>query len=381
MQYRKSLGLWELISFGVGGTIGSGIFVVPGIAAGIAGPGALLAWLLVAISATCVMFSLAWASSKYPSTGAFYSIYSSVFGKRLSTTIVILYMISAIFGIATIAAGIGQYVSYLGYSDILWVEIGVLVFFGTVNMIGSRPSSNIEIILTLLKTIPLVVLSFLLVPHIRPENFTPFFTGNMNDFLRSVIIVYWCFTGFEISAIPADEIKNKNDIHRSLILVMVIVTFVYLFLNISLMGSLGSSVIASSPAPLAKAASVVFQASGDIMAFIGIIAMMSALNAYLLAASRVLQNISFEHHLPLVADIGKNGTPFVAIIISTIAGASLLLFSNHFEELATISVITTLLPYLFICASALKMFDSLKVRIVSTVGLLSTMVILVASIF
>ena len=118
-QYRKSLGLWELISFGVGGTIGSGIFVVPAIAAGIAGPGSLLAWFLVAISATCVMLCLAWASSKYPSTGAFYSIYSSVFGKRLSTTIVVLYMISAVFGIATIAAGIGQYVSYMGYSNIL----------------------------------------------------------------------------------------------------------------------------------------------------------------------------------------------------------------------------------------------------------------------
>ena len=378
-QYRKSLGLLDLISFGVGGTIGSGIFVVPGIAAGIAGPGSLLAWLLVAISATCVMFSLAWAASKYPSTGAFYSIYSSVFGKRLSATIVVLYMISAVFGIATIAAGIGQYVSYLGYSDILRVEIGVIIFFAAVNIIGARPSSNIEMILTLLKTIPLVILAFLLVPHIRPENFTPFFTGNMNDFLRTVIIVYWCFTGFEISAIPADETKNKNDIHRSLIMVMLIVTFVYLFLNITLMGSLGSLLIASSPAPLAKAASVAVKSSGNIMAFIGIIAMMSALNAYLLAASRVLQNLSFEYRLPFVSDIGKNGTPFIAIMISAIAGASLLLFSNHFEQLATISVITTLLPYLFICASALKMFDSLKIRIISTVGLLSTMVILIAS--
>ncbi|MFZ3167254.1 MAG: hypothetical protein WA130_06535 [Candidatus Methanoperedens sp.] len=87
----------------------------------------------------------------YPSTGAFYSIYSSVFGKRLSATIVVLYMISAVFGIATIAAGIGQYVSYLGYSDILRVEIGVIIFFATVNIIGARPSSNIEMILTLLK--------------------------------------------------------------------------------------------------------------------------------------------------------------------------------------------------------------------------------------
>jgi amino acid transporter len=378
-HYRKILGLWDLVSFGVGGTIGSGIFVVPGIAAGIAGPGSLLAWMLVAISATCVMLSLGWASSKFPSTGAFYSIYSSVFGKQLSTTIVFFYLISAVFGIATIAAGIGQYVFYLGYQDVLRIEIGVIVFFGIVNMIGTRPSGNIEMILTVLKTIPLVLLAFLLVPHMNHENFTPFFIGNTSDFLRTVIIVYWCFTGFEISAIPADETKNKNDIFRSLVIVMLVVTFVYLFLNISLIGSLGSQLIASSPAPMATAASIVFQASGNIMAYIGIIAMMSALNAYLLATSRVLQNISLKHHLPLVPDIGKNGAPYAAIMISTIAGASLLLFSNHFEQLATISVITTLLPYLFICASALKMFDSFKIRIISTMGLLSTMVILAAS--
>lgn len=380
-QYRKSLGLPELVSFGIGGTIGSGIFVVPGIAAGIAGPSSLLAWFFVAISAICVMLSLAWASSKYPSTGAFYSIYSSVFGKRLSTIVVVFYLISAVFGIATIAAGIGQYVFYLGYKDIIWFEMGVIIFFAIVNMIGARPTSNIEIVLTLLKTIPLVILAFLLLPHLKYENFTPFFTGNTNDLLRAVIIVYWCFTGFEISAIPADETRNIKDIHKSLIIVMLIVTFVYLFLNISLIGSLGSQLIASSPAPIAKAASIVFVNSGNIMAFIGIIAMMSALNAYLLAASRVLQNISLEHHLPLASIIGKSGTPYIAIIICAIAGASLLLFTNHFEELATISVITTLLPYLFICASALKMFDSLKIRIVSTVGLLSTMVILAASIF
>ena len=70
-QYRKNLGLAGLVSFGVGGTIGSGIFVVPAIAAAIAGPGSLLSWIIVAISASCVMLSLAWASSEYPSTGAF----------------------------------------------------------------------------------------------------------------------------------------------------------------------------------------------------------------------------------------------------------------------------------------------------------------------
>lgn len=40
-SYRKSLGLFELVSLGLGGTIGSGIFIVPGIAAGIAGPSSI----------------------------------------------------------------------------------------------------------------------------------------------------------------------------------------------------------------------------------------------------------------------------------------------------------------------------------------------------
>src|SRR3990172_9221060 len=106
--YKKSLGTFELVSLGVGGTIGSGIFVVPGIAAGIAGPSSLLAWLIVAVSASAVMFSLAWASSRYPSTGAFCSILTRVFGKRMSVSLVLLYLISSVFGIATIAAGLGR---------------------------------------------------------------------------------------------------------------------------------------------------------------------------------------------------------------------------------------------------------------------------------
>lgn len=378
-EYRKNLGLPELISFGVGGTIGSGIFVVPGIAAGLAGPGVLLAWLIVAVSSCCVMLSLAWASSKYPSTGAFYSIFSKVFSKKLSSIVVLFYVIATIFGVATIASGIGQYVSFFGYHNVLWIEMTIVGIFGMINIIGAKPSGNIEKVLTLLKTLPLIILSIILLPYIKQENFMPFLIENQTDFFRSVIIVYWCFTGFEISAIPADETPDKKNIFTALVIVMALVTFVYLFLNFALIGSLGSKALAASPAPLASAASVVIQNSGKIMAIIGIIAMLSALNAYLLAASRVLQNLSFVNKIPFISEIGRFGTPGLAVIISTAAGASLILFSNHFQELATISVIATLLPYLFICISAFKLFESLKIRIIAGVGLLSTLVILAAS--
>ncbi|HIH45054.1 MAG TPA: amino acid permease [Candidatus Methanoperedenaceae archaeon] len=376
--YKKNLGLAELVSFGIGGTIGSGIFVVPGIVAGLAGPSSILAWVLAAVSAGCVMLSLAWASSRYPGTGALYPIFLGVFGRRLSTSLVLLYLISSIFGIATIAAGIGQYVSFFGYSNLLWLEIGMVAVFGIINISGVRPSGSIENVLTLMKTLPLILLAIILVPHIRTGNFTPFFGDSNTDFLRSVIIVYWCFTGFEISAIPADEIRNRNDVSRALVIVMAVVTAVYILLNISLIGSVGSVVLASSPAPLAAAASTVAAGSGDAMAVLGIISMISALNAYIMAGSRVLQNISSENRIRMLSGIGSSGTPHIATIVCAASGGALLLFSDKFGELAILSVVFNLLPYMFICVAAVRMFDSWQVRSVGIIGLISTAVVMLS---
>ena len=55
--YIKTLGLPELVSLGVGGTMGSGIFVVHGLAAGILGPFSLLAWFIVAVIGIIAMLS------------------------------------------------------------------------------------------------------------------------------------------------------------------------------------------------------------------------------------------------------------------------------------------------------------------------------------
>ena len=375
--YKKSLGLFELVSLGIGGTIGSGIFVVPGIAAGIAGPSSLIAWIIAAISASCVMLSLAWTSSRYPSTGAFYSIFSKVFGIKVSSSLTLLYLISSIFGIATIAAGIGQYLSFFGVQNILLIEIVIIILFCLVNIRGIYLSGKTEGVLTTLKTIPLIIVAILLLPYIQQNNFTPFYTGGSTDFLKALVIVYWPFTGFEISAIPAEETKEHQKRFRSLIIVMVVTVSVYMLLNISLIGSVGSEVLADSPAPIATAAGLIMKESEKIVAVIGIIAMLSALNAYLVGASRVMQNMSYLFRLPLLKELGKRGTPIYAIILSAFVAIFLLFFSNHFDELASMAVITTLLPYVFLCVSAYKIFNVNKIRSIAIIGVLTTLTILV----
>jgi amino acid transporter len=375
--YKRSLGLFELVSLGVGGTIGSGIFVVPGVAAKLSGPWSLLAWLIVALSASCVLLSLAYVSFRFTSSNSFYSLFSSVFGQKFAVILIGLYLISSVFGISTIAAGIGQYLSYFGILNVLIIEIVIIGSFCLLNISGISLSGSTENILTTLKIIPLIIIAFLLIPFIHVENFIPQTPVTYTGFLATIIIVYWPFTGFEISAIPVEETRDPKIIRRSLMLVMGIVVSVYLLLNISLIGSVGSETLAASPAPIATAAAMLFDSSGFIVAIIGIVAMLSAINAYIIGTSRILQSMAVQFSIPKLQDLTPRGTPAFALITGCVISAVLLLFSNHFTQLATISVITTLIPYIFFCLSSWVLVTDTKSRLVSAVGAISTAAILI----
>jgi amino acid transporter len=124
----KPLGIVDLVGLGVGGTIGSGIFVVPAIAAGMAGPVSLFAWLLCAISFGAVLGCLTVLARKYAVTGAFYSIFEKSFSAPVATATIALYIISGVLGVATIAAAIGDIVIIDGAPIAL--EAGLVVGFG-----------------------------------------------------------------------------------------------------------------------------------------------------------------------------------------------------------------------------------------------------------
>ena len=375
-SFKRSLGLLELVSLGVGGTIGSGIFIAPGVAARLSGPASILAWAIVAVSASCVLLSLAGVSSRFSKTGSFYSLFASVFGEKIALPVMLLYLVSSAFGVATIAAGIGQYVGYLGFASVLTTEFLVIALFCAINIIGISLSGKTEIVLAVLKTVPLILIALLLLPHIRPENFAMGAGIPASSIIATVVIVYWPFTGFEISAIPVEETKDISLIRKALLIVMVIVTSVYLLLNIALIGSVGAVVLAESPAPVATAAELIFSSSGSLVALIGIVAMLSALNAYIIATSRVLQNVSARFSVPLLARLGYRGTPVAAIVVSCAACAGLLFISNRFDTLASISVVTTLIPYIFFCLASWVMDSGTRSRVIAGAGALSTAAIL-----
>lgn len=375
--YKRSLGQLELVSLGIGGTIGSGIFVVPGIAAGILGPASLIAWCLVAVSTTLVMVSLAWVSSMFGRRGTFFTMFRAVVGKKVSTVLVVLYTISAIFGVATIAAGIGQYISFFGVGNLLTVEILVILAFCAINLAGISMSATTENILTLLKILPLILISLALFPFVKPENLVQTVPFSLTGLLSTVIIVYWPFTGFEISAIPVQEMSDPRKVARSLGIVMATVTAIYLLVNVALIGSAGSGTLAASPAPVATATSLVFPHSGYIVAVIGIFAMLSAMNAYIVASSRVVHTVAAEYHIKGLDSLTRQGTPGTALVLCCGITIGLLFFSNEFSRLAMLSVITTLIPYTFFCVCAFILCTDLGRKCVSGLGAVVSVLVLI----
>jgi amino acid transporter len=106
--------------------------------------------------------------------------------------------------------------------------------------------------------------------------------------------------------------------------------------------------------------------------------MLSALNAYIIGTSRVLRNISYRFSVPFLMDLSGQGTPVPALVAGCGISMAMLLVSNHFDKLASISVITTLIPYIFFCISAWIIVPEIKFRIISAAGAITTGAILIA---
>ena len=378
-SYKRSLGLFELVSLGVGGTIGSGIFVVPG-----SGRETERSLVTPCMADCCHVRILC---SPFPCLCIFHGLRhpivfihssKSVFGARFAFRSSYCTLFLLLFGSLDHCSrdrsvySVFWYFKRAAYRDrhywcLLLAEHHWYLSFG-----DDRKYSHYAQDYS-----PGAHLRSCLFRSLTVDNFVPQTPVTVTGFLATIIIVYWPFTGFEISAIPVEETRDPKLIRRSLILVMGIVVSLYLLLNVALIGSVGAEALAASPAPLATAAAIVFDRSGTFIAIIGIVAMLSAINAYIIGTSRILQSMSAQFSVPEIRDLNLHGTPVYALITGSAISAALLLFSNHFDQLATISVITTLIPYIFFCLASWVLVTDTKARLISAAGAISTASILI----
>jgi len=374
VQLARHLGLFEATMIGVGAMIGAGIFVLTGIAAGNAGPAALIAFGLNGVITLFTALSYAELSSAIPEAGGGYSFIKKVMPNSIAFTSGWMLWFAYIVACSLYAKGFGSYfmefavryipalgktlLNILGeHGSVALMTIIVSLLFISVNIIGTHASGKTENIITLAKIAVLAVFIFfglkqaLSATEITQANFKPLFPMGFTGVLAAMGLTFIAFEGYDLIATVSEEVREpQKTIPKAILYSLGITISIYLLVVFVCIGAVPSAEGLQSWQLLGKYQEIgIIRAAQSFMPAIGIVlvlggglfATLSALNATVLASSRVAFSMGRDWMLPhsLSRIHSQKRTPVLAISISGLLFISIAIFL----PLETIGVASSLL--------------------------------------
>lgn len=243
MTSRDKIGLWPLTSLVTGNLVGSGVFLLPATLAAF-GAVSLLGWIATSIGAILLALVFAQLSATHTQTGGPYVYARHAFGETVGFFVCWGYwMLSWISNPALAVAAVG-YISVLagGLSTGLhfWLEFVIIVALTLFNLTGIKITGRTELVITILKVIPLILLPLIGLFYINLDNFT-ILNASGQPFgaaLNSVaFLTLWAFVGVETGTVPAGQVVNaRRTVPLATILGTCIAALIYVVGTIVVMG-------------------------------------------------------------------------------------------------------------------------------------------------
>ncbi len=363
-----ALGLMACTALVVGNMIGSGIFLLPASLASF-GPLALIGWVVTSMGALVLAMIFGRLSKIVTKPGGPYAYSQEAFGDFAGFLIAWGYWIALWTGNAGVAVALVGYLGFLvpaiGNSETYSLAAALIAIWSLtlVNIRGVAGAGFVQIVTTVLKLMPLVVIGLVGLFFIQPENLTPINPSGMPAFTAvsaAGALTLWAYLGMESATVPSGDVINpEKTIPRATILGVGIAAVVYILVTIVCMGVLPADQLGSSAAPVADVAKVMFGTVGGLVVAIGaVISTFGTLNGFTLLSGQVPYGAALDKVFPeSLGKVSRFGTPANAIIFSNIL-ASLLIVLNFsqglvsaFNFIVLLAVTSSLLPYAF-CAVA-----------------------------
>ncbi len=366
---QSKLGFWPATALVLGNMIGSGIFLLPAALAAYGGIG-LLGWLCSAAGAVLMALIFGELGRLAPqTTGGPYAYTRISLGEFPAYLVAWSYWISIWCANAAIAVALvgylGVFIPILSQSPpaAIFAGLAVIWFLTWTNSKKIRTVGLVQLITTVLKLIPLLLIGAVGIFYFRIENFPAFnLSGESNFFALTgtATLTFFAFLGMESAAIPGSKIKNAaTTIKKSTITGTLVTVVVYLLSTVAIMGMLPAGTLAASNAPFADAAAVFWGDSAKYVVAAGaVISTFGALNGWVLIQGQIPMSAANDKLFPKVfGRLNLNGSPALGIVLSSTL-ASLLMALNYsktlvdaFAFMITLSTLSVLTPYLFSTAS------------------------------
>ncbi|MDC0668754.1 APC family permease [Nannocystis radixulma] len=362
----RGLGLVATTALVVGNMIGSGIYVIPSSLAETAGPLGLVAWAINAAGYLCLTAVFADLGGAYPVSGGLQAFARRAFGDLVGLEVGFLYWLCAVIGNAAFLT------AFVGYLAVLWPAAGdPLVAFAVsqallwaltlTNAVGVRAGGAIQVVTTICKLTPLVLLSVALWPLASLEHVQPFAPRGWGSLLPAVSLVSWLFVGMESVTVPAEEIRGAGrTIRRSVYIGFSLTCAVYLLVLGSLSLAVPADLLAKSASPLADVAAHHFGPTAATLVTIGaLVSVAGILNGWVLVTSRMAHATARDGLAPRALAVlhPRFGTPTRALVLTALLSGALvgLYFSGTTLEIynfiALLSTATALVAVGAACAA------------------------------
>ena len=356
---KRSLGLATVVSLGINGVIGQGIFLLPGKAAGMMGPSAGLALLMGGVLCFLIALCFAEVSARFDATGGAYVYAREAFGDFVGFEVGWMTCCVAIISWAALANGFTLVLSHFwpaaseGLTQNL-VALSVITGLTLVNTMGAHWGAAVVKFFTVAKLIPLTLFIAVGLFFIEPAHFEPFAPHGTAPLADTTMLLLYAYAGFETLVVPAGEMDNpQRNVPRALFIVMAVVTVVY-------MGIFGVAVgtfdgIAGHANPVAAASAIFMGPAGATLIAVGICLSVFGTNCgSALVNPRRFYAMAERGDLPpvLATTDPQTGAPRMAIGLTWLLACGLSL-SGTFVELAVLGVVARFAQYIPTCLAVL----------------------------
>ncbi|ARS27901.1 amino acid permease [Sphingomonas sp. KC8] len=373
---QRGLSQRQLTMIGIGGAIGTGLFMGSGLAVGYAGPGVLLSYIIAAAIALVVMYSLSEMAVAHPTAGSF-GTYAEQYVSPLAGFVVrYTYWATMVILIGSEAVAIGHYMEYWIPGLPIWVSTAA--FGAGILWVNTRAIGNFGSVEYWLSAIKVTaIIAFILfglasilglgVPAKGIDNYfvaggpLPFGFGGV---WMAVLIAIFSFFGIEMIAVASGEAEDPQKSVPHAMKTMLIRLVLFYILAIGIIVAIvpwtesGAKLVTQSPF-VKVFAGFGFPAAAHVMNFVVLSAALSAMNSSLYMASRMVFSLARAGHVPAgLGVLSARGVPVRATVLSSVGvviAAGIALFSPRaFQYLVGISLFGGLFTWIAILVTHLR---------------------------
>ncbi|MEZ5190325.1 MAG: amino acid permease [Schumannella sp.] len=297
-----SIGLAPASALYIAAVLGTGILVLPGLAADAAGPAAVLAVAAVVLLSIPLAGTFAALAARYPDAGGVATFVRLALGETAARATGYWFFFGVAFGAPVVASLGGEnVVAALGLPRGLVPVIGLAFLVATFILaaFGLRVSGTVQLVLSALLVVIVVIVVASAVPAAEPAQFAPFLPHGWAGVGVAISLFVWAVAGWEAVTHIAAEFRNPSrTIPLATAIAVGVVGVAYLALQIATIAVLGADE-PSSAVPLIDLVAITLPGVGPLI--VGIIAgivVVGVLNAYLPAFANLGASLGRDGHLP-----------------------------------------------------------------------------------